>query len=153
MTDLTKGRIFAVMQFVVLGFIFWVSYTYQRGYTGLHITKIVGVLLIAWALAVVVISVRHFNQRITPNPVPLSSAKLVRTGIYKYIRHPMYTSALLLILGWCAYFFSWISVILPFLSLGFLMIKIRFEEKQLLKKFPEYGEYQKDSHRMIPYIY
>lgn len=92
----------------------------------------------------------NFNQRITPNPYPLDNAILRTEGLYKFVRHPLYLSVLIIIIGWCMYSYSIISILCPIAALIFLIFKIKFEEKQLNDKFPEYKEYQKRSYHFYP---
>ena len=52
--------------------------------TGIVIT-IIGVLII-------LISLLQLNKNISPFPTPKSASQLITTGLYKYIRHPIYLS-------------------------------------------------------------
>ena len=82
------------------------------------------------------------------------TAKLVQVGAYRYIRHPMYSS--LLLLGWGAFFksVSAVGIILAVLSTIFLVITARKEETENIAYFgEEYKEYMKQSKMFIPYIF
>lgn len=78
---------------------------------------------------------------------------LIDIGIFKYIRHPLYSSLL---------FFTWgillknVTVSLLFvalLSTAFLYLTAIFEEKECIKCFgKKYSEYMKRSKRFIPFI-
>lgn len=89
--------------------------------------------------------------QITPDTTP--DTKLISTGPYRYLRHPMYTGLLLLGLGllleqpelWRVV--SYIGLIVT------LIYKARFEESILLKAFAEYGNYQKKTWALIPCIF
>jgi len=83
----------------------------------------------------------------------LDNQKLVTTGIYKYIRHPIYTAILLIMLSACIAFEAKWSLILLLIAISGLIIRIKREEKFLLQTFPEYNEYSKKVKRLIPYIY
>ena len=78
---------------------------------------------------------------------------LVTKGIYRYIRHPLYTS--LFLLAWGVFFKKpWLPAVL--LAIGaslFLFITAKFEEKLSLKKFgAEYAEYMKHTKMMVPFV-
>jgi protein-S-isoprenylcysteine O-methyltransferase Ste14 len=79
---------------------------------------------------------------------------LVDTGIYQYIRHPLYAS--LVILTW-GIFFKHITLVLLVVSLHstvFLYITARRDEKECLAYFGEqYREYIKKTKMFIPYIF
>lgn len=86
-------------------------------------------------------------------PRPKVDASLVRHGIYRWVRHPLYTSLILLSLGWAA---GWASM--PALLAGgalavFLDRKARREEVWLRAKFPEYAAYARQVRRFVPGIY
>lgn len=82
-----------------------------------------------------------------------NTTKLVVQGIYKYIRHPLYCSLLLLGLG---IFFKKPSII----GVGFALINIialiitaKVEEKEMIAKFgSEYAEYMKKTKMFVPFV-
>jgi len=81
------------------------------------------------------------------------TTKLIETGIYKYIRHPLYGS--LIFLTWGIYFKSTTieMLIISILSTIFLFITSLIEEKENIKYFgQEYKDYMKRSKMFIPYI-
>lgn len=86
-------------------------------------------------------------------PEPLPDACLVTTGPYRWIRHPMYTSLLLFMLGIALYRHAWPNY-LGLLLLGIAILgKMRLEEAHLLQKFPGYSDYIRRTHRLLPRIY
>jgi protein-S-isoprenylcysteine O-methyltransferase Ste14 len=96
--------------------------------------------------------VRSLGKELTPLPVPNESAELKTEGIYSLVRHPIYTGALLLCLGWAL--FRSPSTITPTLALYFFFVmKSQKEEYWLEEKFPEYAAYrERVPDRMIPGI-
>ena len=79
---------------------------------------------------------------------------LVTTGIYRYIRHPLYSS--LLFLAWGVFFksFSWASGSLVVVASLFLVLTARQEEREDLGYFGEsYREYRKHTKMFIPHVY
>jgi protein-S-isoprenylcysteine O-methyltransferase Ste14 len=79
--------------------------------------------------------------------------ELITSGIYRYVRHPIYTGVLLMGLG-SVLLVGTTSVFLIFLAmLGFFWFKARREEILLTKHFPkEYPEYKKHTKALIPFI-
>jgi protein-S-isoprenylcysteine O-methyltransferase Ste14 len=82
------------------------------------------------------------------------TSELVDTGIYKYIRHPLYSSLIFLTWG---LFLKHTTVLLLFVAListVFLFLTSIFDEKECVIFFgAKYREYMKRSKRFIPYIF
>ena len=79
---------------------------------------------------------------------------LVTTGIYKYIRHPMYAS--LLALAWGAYFQnpSWLGTGVAVLCSYFLLLTAKADEAECLAYFgPAYADYMRQTRRFIPGLF
>jgi len=79
--------------------------------------------------------------------------KLVTTGLYTMIRHPMYLAIILLLIGACIMLkalYSWIFVIINFIT---LQIRIKKEEEFLMANFPEYPNYMKKTYKLFPFLY
>jgi len=82
------------------------------------------------------------------------TSELVNTGIFKYIRHPLYSS--LLFLTWGIYFKNTtvILFVISILSTIFLFITAILDEKECLVHFGEqYKDYMKQTKRFIPFLF
>ncbi|MCX7993832.1 MAG: DUF1295 domain-containing protein [Fimbriimonadales bacterium] len=90
------------------------------------------------------------GRKLTPLPEPNRTLGLKTTGIYAYIRHPMYTGLLLLTFG--------LAILLQkpwgFASTGvltlFFNLKAREEERRLRRYYPEYIDYERTTGRFLP---
>jgi len=80
--------------------------------------------------------------------------KLIDTGLYSVVRHPMYLAATILYLASAIVLGSYYALV-PMLLLPFLLaFRIKNEEKVLLKGLPGYEEYTKKvKYRLIPFIW
>jgi len=79
---------------------------------------------------------------------------VVSTGPYRYVRHPLYTSALLLSLGTALLLGSWIGVLLGILLEGIIAGRAVGEERVLRKGLKGYDIYMKQVRwRLIPYVW
>ena len=81
--------------------------------------------------------------------------KVVRTGPYRYIRHPSYSGMILFCIGYGLVAQNWLSliaaVLFPTVS---LLYRIKIEEAALLQGIgAEYEEYQKGTKKLIPMIW
>lgn len=82
------------------------------------------------------------------------TSKLVTTGSYRYIRHPMYSS--LVWLAWGTFFKSpsWFELVLSAVATVFLILTAKFEERENLNFFGEtYRDYIKQTKMFIPHIF
>ena len=91
------------------------------------------------------------NLRVFPE-VP-QHGRLIVHGPYRWVRHPMYTSVLLITLAWM------VEHPLPFrvaLWVGLvvtLLVKLRYEEQLLLARFPLYEEYRMRTKQLLPFLF
>ena len=90
---------------------------------------------------------------LSPFPQPLRASRLVQSGIYRLVRHPLYTAVFCAALGWSLLFGSGLGLA-GALCLGlFLDAKARAEERALRRRFAEYEAYQRRVKRFIPWVY
>lgn len=84
----------------------------------------------------------------------LRKHKLVKHGVYAYIRHPIYLGAILLNLGAILLFSSPYGFLIMLGFVPCILYRIKIEEKSLVKKFGrEYKDYMKTTKKIIPFIY
>lgn len=80
--------------------------------------------------------------------------KVVETGLYGVIRHPMYSSTLILFLSMGGVLGSPISIAILLLYIPIIAKRIRNEEEILEKGLEGYTEYKKKvRYKVIPYIW
>ena len=82
-----------------------------------------------------------------------NTSNLITTGLYKYIRHPIYLSLIPGVLGALLKGFGCLQVILTIVVLISLVITAKVEEKEMIEKFgSEYLDYMKKSKMFIPFV-
>jgi protein-S-isoprenylcysteine O-methyltransferase Ste14 len=82
------------------------------------------------------------------------TTELVTTGIFHYIRHPMYSS--LLLLAWGLFFKlpAWPSALLVFIATVFLFATAKADEAECVRFFgPAYQAYMERSKRFLPFLF
>ncbi len=100
-------------------------------------------------LAILHMGIGNFNIR----PIPKPGGELVTTGVYQWIRHPMYLAQVLVLLALVIDYPSHYRAATLLILCVNLFFKLRFEEKQLKEQFPGYEAYCRNSWRILPYLY
>ena len=93
------------------------------------------------------------GRSLTPLPKPSAGTRLVRTGIYGLMRHPLYTAVFCGSVGWALVWRSWPALVAALAVAPFFEAKARQEECWLRRQFPEYLEYERRVRRFVPWIY
>lgn len=93
------------------------------------------------------------GRQLTPFPKPRADALLVQQGIYRYVRHPLYTSVMAVSLGWSAAWGSVASLAAASSLVVLLFFKARREERWLRERFPGYTDYELRVRRFVPYVF
>ena len=80
--------------------------------------------------------------------------KVISSGLYSIIRHPMYSATLTLFLSMPLILGSWYSFALFTLYIPIIILRIKDEERLLISELNGYTEYcQRVRYRLIPYIW
>jgi len=112
-----------------------------------------GVILIAPGLALYVICVRAFAVvgRGTPGPWD-APRRVVTVGPYRWVRNPIYLSALMVVIGEAWLFLSWSLVVYAaVMAVCFHLFVIAYEEPHLRREFgASYDDYAQRVHRWVP---
>ena len=106
-----------------------------------NISYFLGILIIIIASIFILIAIKDLGRNLSPFPKPKANSNLVTTGIYRFIRHPMYYSLIIISFG---IFLTKLSIYYLFLSISLALIikfKIALEEKYLNNKFKNYFSY------------
>lgn len=85
--------------------------------------------------------------------VMAETRQLVTSGPYRLVRHPLYLTEEIAVIGLFMQFASLWTTILLALQIGFQIRRMQNEETVLTASFPEYGVYRQTSARLIPGIY
>ena len=102
------------------------------------IFSFVGFLLIIISSIIMLIAIKDLGRNLSPLPRPMVGSKLITTGVYRYIRHPMYYSLILISFGLFITKLSFYHLCLTISLALIIKFKIILEEKYLNKKFKNY---------------
>jgi protein-S-isoprenylcysteine O-methyltransferase Ste14 len=142
LADEDRGGRWVAAQFVLMALIFlagflppgWGALTVPLAALG-GVTGFLGVLLVVWGW-------RALGTAATPFPRPREGGRLVETGPYAFVRHPVYAGGFLFFLGF-ALATSPVAL-LPLAALALLWRnKAALEEELLAERFDDYSDYRR----------
>jgi protein-S-isoprenylcysteine O-methyltransferase Ste14 len=80
------------------------------------------------------------------------NAKLITTGVYGYIRHPMYSSVIIMMVAFVVATPTIEEIILLVGLIIVLLLKAKREEKLWIEHDKKYQKYKEQTKLFIPYI-
>lgn len=114
--------------------------------------RVVGCLLVAVGLVVVLVAAAHLGDALTAHPAPKSGAGLRTGGLYRFVRHPIYSGVLLLGWGLALAAERWLGLLLALLLSAVLWGKARYEERLLSLAHAGYAGYASRTPRFVPRV-
>lgn len=80
--------------------------------------------------------------------------RVVRNGPYRFVRHPMYTSLIVLMSSMALLLGSWLALAPALLIAALLVVRTSFEDRMLNDQLPGYRDYALDvTRRLVPGIW
>ncbi|BAY07730.1 methyltransferase family protein [Calothrix sp. NIES-2098] len=80
--------------------------------------------------------------------------RVIDTGVYSVVRHPMYAGAVLTMVGMSLWLESYAAALLAIVPIMTLVIRIQFEEQFLKQELKGYDTYtEKVRYKLLPYIW
>ncbi|MBK9565204.1 MAG: isoprenylcysteine carboxylmethyltransferase family protein [Saprospiraceae bacterium] len=145
-----KDNTYVIAQFTLFAlFILNPELTEMKLFT---ILKLPGLILFISGIAVCFVSILQLNHNLTAFPTPKETARLYTGGLYKYIRHPIYTGVIMIFLGMSLYWSSVYQLMITTALIVLFYYKSAYEEAQLCIKFSEYKGYQSQTGRFFPWM-
>ena len=109
-----------------------------------------GLVVSIAGMIISLVSLLALNKSLSPFPTPKESAELIQSGIYKYVRHPIYSGILFFTLGFSLYSENTLRLLIFFMLLILFRFKAAYEEKLLQNKYSNYGAYKKTTGMFLP---
>ena len=101
-----------------------------------------GILIIMIASIFMLVAIKDLGRNLSPFPRPKNNSNLVTTGIYRFTRHPMYYSLIIISFGVfltkLSFYYLSLTIILSLL----IKFKILLEEQYLKNRFKKYFLYK-----------
>ena len=134
------------LQFLIISLHFfqWEFLPQKQIIQGSPFSYFLGILIIIIAFIIMLVSIKDLGRNLSPFPRPINNSNLVTKGIYRFMRHPMYYSVILISIG---VFIIKLSIYYLFLTISLALIikfKITLEEKYLINKFKNYLLYKNE---------
>ncbi len=111
-------------------------------------TTLIALSIVIGLMAVINMKLNNLNIV----PTLKDNHQLVTHGIYRLIRHPMYTSVLLFCLAFTLTIADNQAVVVMFILLIDLILKSNVEEKLLSEHFDTYSNYKNKTGRFLPFL-
>lgn len=112
--------------------------------------EIAGLALVVIGLGMIAVAALRLGRALTPTPVPTADARLRTDGLYRWVRHPIYTGVLLAVAGATVRSGSVVTLAVAGVTFGFFTAKARWEEQRLRDRFPDYAAYAAATPRFLP---
>jgi protein-S-isoprenylcysteine O-methyltransferase Ste14 len=93
------------------------------------------------------------GEHLTPFPRPPQGGRLVDSGAYRLVRHPIYGGLILGAFGWALVMASPLGLAASAVLAVFFALKASREEAWLTERFEDYRAYQARTRGFIPWIY
>ncbi|NND62436.1 MAG: isoprenylcysteine carboxylmethyltransferase family protein [Flavobacteriaceae bacterium] len=139
--------------YVLLQFTLFALYIINWNLGDLHLLgwiKTVFITLTGFGLLVILFGIINLNENLSPFPTPKRNATLISHGIYKYVRHPIYSGLIISMFSYALVSESIFRIISATLLLLVFYFKSDYEEKKLVERFDEYDDYKKVTGRFFP---
>lgn len=142
---------------------------YQFSITTVHvfsenlITKIIGATIFFSGLIILLIAFKSFNlaeffgiEQMNENVKQQKNnqPQLIKTGLYKYVRHPLYFGIIVMLSGGIILLPMYSTLVFITATLLYLPVGVGLEEEKLITEFGEqYLQYKKEVKMLIPFLY
>jgi protein-S-isoprenylcysteine O-methyltransferase Ste14 len=150
MTKRLKGNLLVLGQFILIALLILVPSSGLN--TGVFSTFLVSVSLTSMFIGIVILglSALALGKSLTAHPMPGKNAVLVTDGLYRFVKHPIYSGLILLSFGLTITGGFFPHTIFFIALVVLLNYKASFEEKLLASTYAGYAEYSKKTGRFIP---
>lgn len=149
-----RGEGWFVLQVVLFGAIA-VSGAADPAWSGWQAAVVMaaGIILMGCGGVLSLRGLLDLRESLTPFPKPLDNARLVETGAYRLVRHPIYGGLILGAVGWGLLRGSPLTLLGAMALAVFFDLKSRREESWLSESYADYPAYRSRTRRLLPWIY
>ena len=144
----SKDYYFVGIQIVL--FLLFIFKGFLGYFSVLPMLKIPAMILSIGGIFIVVLAILQLKTNLTPFPTPKENGTLISTGLFTYVRHPIYSGILLFAFSASCYFGSYFQLLISLVLVVLFYFKSTYEEGLLLKKYPDYKDFKTKRGRFLP---
>lgn len=142
------ASLFFIALFIVPGF----DYRFHWSHVPV-VVSLISFVMVAIGFYIVFLVFRE-NSFTSGTIEVVNEQKVISTGPYHVVRHPMYAGAFLLLLFTPLALGSWVAIPLPIPLILVIIVRLLAEERFLSANLPGYTQYCNEVHyRLIPFVW
>lgn len=149
MSDKNKSNLLVSIQFLLLVVIIGVPLP-RFGESFPDWLVGVGSVMVWVGLVILALSIFKLGGSLTASPIPKNDNELKTDGLYKWMRHPIYSGLIATGLGLAIESESLLNLLVAVALIALLNYKAKWEESFLLERYPEYRTYMSKTGRFVP---
>jgi methanethiol S-methyltransferase len=143
-----------LVSLIALGPILILSSGIREGYVfeSNKILKFSGLILAGYGVVLARMAFKSYDTKDFLGLGPLRGEDEFRMdGLLKYVRHPLYSASILILIGYFLFDPKWSTLISVSMLILYFIIGIRFEERKLIRQFGnKYTDYRRKTPMLIP---
>lgn len=147
MSTYWKDRLFVIAQFILM-----ILFILPVNLGHFQVFRAIGLVLVFIGGFIGAGAIWQLRHSISPFPSPKPSADLIDGGVFRWVRHPIYTGILTMVFGYALVSGSVWKGVIAFALLVLFQFKARYEEQLLLGKFDSYANYMATTGRFLPKV-
>lgn len=113
----------------------------------------IGALIVAVSLGFAVWARLHLGRDWSGTITLKEDHRLVTTGPYAFVRHPIYTGLLFAFVGTALAIGEWRCALATVFLVAGILVRCSAEEAKMRETFPDYDDYAGRTKRLIPFLY
>ena len=143
-----KGRLYVSAQAVLIAALVLAPRWADAWSVSVPVT-IAGWCVAVLGLGLLLVAFPQLGRALTPLPEPRADGELTTSGLYRWVRHPIYSGVLAMAWGWTLAHLSWLTTVVAVTLTLLLNAKARYEEGLLRERYPDYAAYSQRTPRFV----
>lgn len=145
-------NLLVIIPFVIVFGLFYLRF-YFGTYESTLATRMAGTIITVLGMIGYILSLLSLRRNWSLSASVKEGHKLVKSGPYRLVRHPMYSSMTMIVLGSGLLIGNYMMILsIPVVSIVYY-IRAEKEEGLLRGEFPEYERYARETRMLIPGIF